>query len=674
MDKVFRYLPTHILICVIVGIGIQIKLSLWKFGFYKLFISLSSLIFITILLHLFTKKYLFIISASVCYLLLGVSATYISSSKNYKHYYSNHSDSNSLLTIKITEELKPNTYNYRYIGNVLKVNQKKVSGKVILNIDKKSDIKELIVGNSLITKSVLKEIQPPKNPHSFNYKTYLLLKGIEEQLFLNKNEFKVISNSPLSFTTRLHKLKKDIQFSLENIFSKDVYSIISSLLLGERKEVSKELINNYVNAGAIHILAISGLHIGILVIILNNIFSPLLFFKKGKYLKLISIIIVLWIFAMFTGLSASVVRAVTMFSFMIIGNSLKQTQPTEYSLISSMLILLLVNPQFLFDVGFQLSYLAVFSIIKLQPLFLQFWTPKNYILNKVWQLTTVSLAAQIGVLPVSLYYFHQFPSLFIISNLFIIPWLGIILTIGIIIIILALLKVLPEFIIKTYELIIHLMNTIVSWIANQEGFIFKNIFISTTDMFFWYFLLILFLITIKKGSARRILVLLVTIILFQSYSITYTYFNYHKKEVVIFHKSKTSIYGIRNSGSITVYSDLNENQLVKEKSISNYISNEKVTLKKDTTDTRITFIPKKLILSIDSLGVYPKNFNKQSIILLKHSPKLNLNRLIKALEPKIIIADGSNYKSYINRWQKTCEEQKTPFHSTWQNGAYILKY
>ncbi|MFY7670210.1 ComEC/Rec2 family competence protein [Tenacibaculum sp. MEBiC06402] len=674
MDKVFRYLPTHILICVIVGIGIQIKLSLWKFGFYKLFILLGSLILITIVLHLFVKKHLFIISSSACYILLGFSVTYISSSKNYNHYYRNHLDSHSLLTIKIVEELKSNAYNYRYIGNVLKVNKQEVFGKVILNINKNLDIQELVVGNCLITKSELKEIQPPKNPNSFNYKRYLQLRDIEAQLFLNKNEFKITSNSVYNLTASLYELKKNIQFLLQKNFSHDVYSIINSLLLGERKSASKELINSYANAGAIHILAISGLHIGILVIILNTIFSPLLYLKHGKSIKLILLISFLWAFAMFTGLSASVVRAVTMFSFMILGNSIKHKQPIEHSLISSMLLLLLIKPQFLFDVGFQLSYLAVFSIVKLQPLFLKLWTPENLILNKIWKLSTVSVAAQFGVLPLSLYYFHQFPTLFIISNLFIIPWLGIILSFGIVIILLGSFNFLPKYVVEIYELMIRFMNSIVNWISHQEEFIIGNIFISKIEMIIWYILMILIFVLLRRISSKKILLFLAAIILFQCYYINIDYHNYNKKELVVFHKSKKSIFGIREHGSIKLYSDLTKSQLEKDYNLSNYTFNEKVTIEKDNTTNRIGVLGNQLILSIDSLGVYPKNFKKRAIILLKYSPKLNLNRLIKTLEPTIIIADGSNYKSYINRWQKTCDKQKTPFHSTQQNGAYILKY
>ena len=218
------------------------------------------------------------------------------------------------------------------------------------------------------------------------------------------------------------------------------------------------------------------------------------------------------------------------------------------------------------------------------------------------------------------------------------------------------------------------MNFVIKWLAVQEDFIFKNISLSLIEMLYWYVLMILFFGFIINKSTKKFIAFLTLVITLQALLITSKYERNTKKELIVFHKNKTSILGIRKSNTLKIYSNLSLNELEKEQSISNYILYEKVSLKVASKKARILSFTDETILSIDSLGVYPKDFQKKAIVHLKHSPKVNLNRLIDNLQPKLIIADGSNYKSYINRWQKTCEKQKTPFHSTQQNGAYILKY
>ena len=167
-------------------------------------------------------------------------------------------------------------------------------------------------------------------------------------------------------------------------------------------------------------------------------------------------------------------------------------RPTEVrnSLIISLFFLLLSNPLYLFDIGFQLSYTAVFSIVWLQPVFHGFWIPKSKLMRYFWNLLTVSLAAQLGLLPLTLFYFHQFPSLFFVSSLIIIPFLGVILGLGFLIIILALFHILPEFLADIYELILRTMNNFVAFISFQDGFVLRNITMSIYLLFSCYVFMI----------------------------------------------------------------------------------------------------------------------------------------------------------------------------------------
>ena len=382
----------------------------------------------------------------------------------------------SLYIVKVYEVLKPGNYYDKYKVEVVQVDSLQTRGKLLLNIQKDSLQNNLKVDQVIALKPDVKELIAPLNIHQFNYKDYLAKQGIHQQIFVNNQQFRMVNNSTISLLGLSAKFRETIQKSLQKYhFSKNEFGVISALLLGQRQDISKELINNYANAGAIHILAVSGLHIGIILLILSWLLKPIERIKYGKYLKLFLIVILLWMFAFIAGLSASVVRAVTMFTFVAIGSVFNRKRNIYFSLITSMFFLLLVNPMFLFDVGFQLSYLAVFGIVWVQPKLYNLWKPKLYILDKIWQLVTVSIAAQVGILPVSLYYFHQFPSLFILSNLVIIPFLGIILMSGILVIVLAVTNLLPQFLADAYGFVIHLMNQFVSWIADQEGFFVTRI-------------------------------------------------------------------------------------------------------------------------------------------------------------------------------------------------------
>src|SRR5690606_28659319 len=271
------------------------------------------------------------------------------------------------------------------------------------------------------------------------------------------------------------------------------------------------------------------------------ILSPLENLKKGKFIKLILILLLLWSFAIIAGLSASVVRAVTMFSFVAYAMHIKRATNIYNILATSMFFLLLFKPSFLFDVGFQLSYTAVFAIVWIQPVIFKWWAPKLRPVNYLWQLFTVTIAAQIGIIPLSLYYFHQFPGLFFVSNLVIIPFLGIILGFGILVIVLALLNILPGFIADFYGSIIATMNHFIAWIARQEDFLFRDINFNWLLLITSYIFVICFVLMLRQFHPKRIIAVLVSVLILQ---ITFIYNKYESQKndrFIVFHKNRKNL-------------------------------------------------------------------------------------------------------------------------------------
>ena len=598
---------------------------------------------------------------------------YENDTTNHTNYFQKHVKNTSKAILAIEKVLKPGNYHHKYVAGVIQVDGKKTIGHVLLNIEKDSTRLLFNTGDLLFLKNKFEDIKTSLNPHQFNYKHYLKKQGINQQVYATHQEILLLDESKFSLLRFIDAFRVNIQKSLRRYhFTEDELAVMNALLLGQRQEISIELSDNYSKAGAIHILAVSGLHVGIILLILSFVLKPLERVNKGILIKLVLVILFLWFFALLAGLSASVIRAVTMFSAIAIGQFFNKRNAIEHSLIFSMFIILLWNPLFLFDVGFQLSYTAVFGIIWVQPVLSQLWKPTFFIVDKGWQLITVSVAAQLGVLPISLFYFHQFPGLFFISNLIIIPFLGVILGLGLVVLVLSYVSILPLFLEGFYGDIISILNKVVAFVARQENFLFSEISFSSVKMIFSYLLIFSGFQLFLKLNAKRCFLFLGYILAFQCVFIVEKYTKAQKSELIVFHKSKNTIIGKRKGSSFEVYHSMDSLLISSQKLLINYKVGENISSQNYLKLSNLMYYKKKVVLIIDKDGLYNIKELNSPIVVLRQSPKINLQRLVKKLKPAIIIADGSNYKSYIENWKTTCKNLKIPFWTTYNQGAYIL--
>jgi competence protein ComEC len=610
----------------------------------------------------------------LCVVGIGINAYTIQndtlSSRHYTNFYEN--GSSTQLTFKIKERLKPDAYNNKYIVSVVSLNAKDASGQLLINISRDSLTHTLPVDAVLYTSTQLKTVQKPLNPHQFNYSKYLELKQVYHQLYAKPSELLLLSDSKTTIYGFADKLRTSINKRLINAgFKGDVLSIMNALLLGQRQTIDKATYKDYVNSGTIHILAVSGLHVGILLWILNFLFRPLLYLKYGHYIRSTILVIILWSFAVIAGLSPSVTRAVTMFSVISIAMHLKRPTNIYNTLVISAFIILLFKPTFLFEVGFQMSYLAVLGIVSVQPIIYKLWKPKFLVTDKLWQIFTVTLAAQAGVVPISLFYFHQFPGLFFISNIVVIPFLGLILGFGLLVIVLALLNILPEFVVTTYSYIIESLNNFIAWVAQFEDFLFRDIPFTILQVLISYFIIIALVNIYKTKTSKWVSFCLFGVIAFQSIMI-YNNYASNKDDFIIFNKSRFSIIGERQNDQLRVHHNLDSLKQQMDNVIKNYKVGELIDSVSTDSLQSIYRFQNKTILVIDSLGIYKGISFKPNYILIRNSPRLNLNRVIDSLQPEKIIIDASNYNSYVTRWKMTCRNKKIPFHYTYEKGAFIL--
>jgi len=670
---------TLIKLCAFLITGILIGFY-WDLEFHFLLLLGAALAILFLIIFLYSlRKFhqnsLFGIISYFLFLYLGILSAQLHFPENNPDHLSNYlneldENSKQVLIGEIIEELKPDLYHTKYILRTLKLNKIPAEGKVLVLLNKDSIRSTIKIGQHLALASEIKNIPSNLNPYQFDYGNYMRNLGVTHQVLLKKENLVLLGSPSNSIRSYAGKLREKIISSLkQQDFEKDELAVIQSLLLGQRQELSKELQQNYAEAGIIHILAVSGLHVGIILLLLNWCLKILDRSKYGRFLKIIILLVCLWGFALLAGLSPSVVRAVSMFSFVAIGLQLKKRTSTLNTLFASLFILLLGNPYYLFQAGFQLSYLAVFSIVILQPTFSSLYTPKNKITGSLWKLITVSIAAQIGVLPLSLYYFHQFPGLFLLSNIIVLPFMGIILGLGIVLILINLTGITPYFLPQFYGELISLLNKFVEFIAGLKMFVIHDISFSIALCLGMYLCYLFFIPLVKKISYTNLSLALIAILIFQSVLITEE-FSKTKNEFIVFHGNRRTDIAVLNPKNLMYYSS---NPDAKPTYLKNYELQKKRVA--NTLNSRNVFrFSEKKILLIDSIGTYRIPNFEPHILVLTNSPKINLDRVLKDLHPELIIADGSNYKSYIKRWKITLAHKKIPFHITGEKGAFNINH
>jgi competence protein ComEC len=296
---------------------------------------------------------------------------------------------------------------------------KKSKGKVLIYHNGKLPF---VPGQVILVEKSPEKIPSPIFPNEFDYSGFLARKGIHFRQFIGE-KFVLIDSSEVDHPKYwLSNFRKELVGVVQTkVPDPESRQIAAALLLGQKENLDREIKNAYDETGTMHILAVSGLHVGIIYAILLFPLKGLRLRSKQKKGYLFAVIVLIWTYAVLTGFSPSVVRAATMFSLFTAGQ-MRERKPSSFNILAfSAMIMIVINPDVIFEVGFQLSYVAVAGILLIQPLIARFWIPPNVVLEYFWQLTAVSIAAQLATFPLSVYYFHIFPSYFLVANLIIIP-------------------------------------------------------------------------------------------------------------------------------------------------------------------------------------------------------------------------------------------------------------
>ena len=399
-------------------------------------------------------------------------------------------------------------------------------------------------GDVLLIKGNPQRIAAPANPEEFDYKRFLSFKNIHHQQFVRSGAVMQIGFSPPSrLAYYAIKSREWAETTLKgNIAGEQEQGLASALVLGVKDGLDDELLSAYKATGAMHVLAVSGLHVGILYGLFLFLLKPLYRFRGGPWLLAGISILVLWGYAFITGLSPSVLRAVTMFSFVALAKPAGHRTNIYNTLATSAFCILCYDPFLLMSVGFQLSYLAVLGIVYMQAGLYNLWEPTSRFLDEIWKVTSVSIAAQLATFALGLYYFHQFPNYFLLSNLFVIPGAFSILVMGILLLAVGLVQPVASALGFLLGWVIKVLNVVIFAIEDIPFSLVENVYITTLQCWLLIGMLIVILTLIQS---RRFIWVTVTFFLGILFSIAQ--WNHFQQDINI---QKVVVYNVGGYSAI----------------------------------------------------------------------------------------------------------------------------
>ncbi len=620
---------------------------------------------------------------------IGLLVTWNKDVQHTKSWYGNFYTDSSYIVVHINEPLVEKTKSFKADGVVETVvtnnTAQNTQGKLLLYFSKDSAMPQLQYGDKILIHKKLQEIKNSGNPGAFNYQRYAAFQQTFHNVFLKPTDWVIVNDKNVNgFKQFLFTARENILATLRKNLAaeKDELGIAEALLIGYTNDLDKDLVQAYSNTGVVHIIAISGMHLGLIYVMLVWLFARLPLIKKSKWLQAVLILASLWLFSLLTGGSASVIRSAVMFTFITLGKTVFQKQSSIFSsLASSAFVMLCYNPYYLWDVGFQLSYLAVTGIVIFQKPIYNLLYIKNKLVDKIWKLTAISMAAQLLTFPVCIYYFHQFPNLFLITNVIAVPLSTIILFAEIALVAFSWIPFVGEYLGKLTGWLVWLMNKIILWI-NDFGFAVWDKIPSTVVTTWLLYATVLCLCAWLLNKNKTVLRIALFALL--GFVIVHAYENWQitdQQKVIVYNVPKQQAIDFVNGNNYTFLGDsillqdgMLQNFHLKPGRIALQLKNRVDTIAGYSSLQPFYLFGNKKVLVIDKPFVFEAQDKKINVdlIIISKSPKLYIEQLVQTFTCSQIIADASNSLWKIDKWKQDCDKLNLRFHSIPEKGAFVM--
>ena len=563
----------------------------------------------------------------------------------------------------------------------------KTSGKVMFSFQKDSVGDTIHYGDLVEVHTSLTYVKPPMNPDEFNYKHYLEMNGIYSEAFVPKHSFHLTGRSdapwPLCFTDKCrHKLIDLLNHNIKG----NAAAVASAILLGYRNDLSPSVVEEFVDSGTVHVICVAGLHVGIIIWLLNFLLLFLDNYKHGKLIRTLLLLSLVWLYALFTGMATPVIRASTMFSFLLVGRHFSRYTNSVNTLASSAFLVLLFNPFQLVDTGFQLSYLSVLGILTIYPLLNNIFEPGNFILKKIWELTCLSASAQLSIAPLSFLYFHQFPNYFLITNLLVVPLLSIVIYVGVLFFLTSYIPYISVAITWLFQKSLLLMNTLVGQSNHLPFYVTRGISISYWETTLLFISIICLFVFFSYKTYRPLVLGLLSLLLFIGTNIYKNILHSKQQLFAIYHVYKHTVPAfISGKESVMPFSDVSPSDFgyhvqyhFWEKGVK-----DTLTLRNDTSAVLLSghmavqynfiqFNGKRYVF-LRSNDDLPDSLDKFPVhcVIVSADYKAGMEALQNAFTFDTLIFDSSIAPSRLKKWKEQCAQLHISYYDVSKQGAYI---
>lgn len=607
-----------------------------------------------------------------------------SSAAWYKHQQENY----GYAVVRINSELEPKAKTFKATADVKQLTNAYTSiattGEIILYFQKIDSIPALEEGDYILVRNVLKDIQSSQNPGSFDYGSYCKTKNIYQSAYLKSSDWRKLPQHEASLSGWFAKANRHTRGILKHyITDPSTLGIAEALLIGYRKDVDQETWQAYSNTGIVHIIAISGLHMAMVYASARWLLLLIPFFKRKKNIAILLALLFMWGFAALTGLPPSVARAAVMFTFIGVGEMTDRTISIYNNLAASAFVLLCINPTWISDVGFQLSYIALLSIVLFYEKIYQWFYFSFKPFDLIWKLLAGTLSAQILTFPLCIYYFHQFPILFLLTNLIAVPASTIILYLEIVLVLFSWFTPLAKILGQVVSWLIVCLNKIVFQLGQLSFAVWDGLDISFFQFAVLMLLVILTAIWLMHKNVKMLMYSMVFLCIFTISMLVSKWHFVHQKKIIVYAANKTSYLQFVEGQSYfspdeKIISQDPQHQLYTQKPAQTalHLRKEDTSIVDFKTKTGIELAQfhgvSVLRLHTDQLTIATPTIVDYLIISAGFEVKKPLN--LNNLKPKHIVLDSS-----IPFWKT--EKLKTalaahfqvPIHTVSDDGAFIME-
>ncbi|MDQ6608686.1 MAG: competence protein ComEC family protein [Bacteroidota bacterium] len=625
------------------------------------------------------------ISVLFLFVFIGAILIWLNDVRNNKAWLGRHFNEGDYIVATIGEPLVEKANSYKAIAHFSAIIKndtlQNTDGDLILYFKKDSLPPQLHYGNQILFNKNLQAIKNSGNPGGFDYKRYSLFQGITHQAYLTEKDYTLLSTESKSwlrqfiFNTRswvVGILKKYLPGERES-------GLAEALLIGYKDDLDKNLVQSYSNTGVVHIIAISGLHLGLIYWLLLLITKPLSRHKKLVWLRLLLTILSLWAFTLLAGAHPSVLRSAVMFTIIAIGQLVARRSSIYNTMALSAFVLLCINPFWLWDVGFQLSYTAVLSIIIFfRPVYNWFYFP-NKLINFFWGLTAVTISAQILTLPISIYHFHQMPLLFLLSNFIAVPLSSAIVIGEILLCAFFFFPFVATIIGAVLSHLIFWMNSYIEGLDGVPFSVWNGLNISVLQMV----LLLVFvsgfcywLMERERKSGWIVGAALCLFMLLRAASFTQAS---RQQKLIVYNVPKYTAIDVIDGrdyhfigDSALLFDDFVRNFHLQPSRIIHRIS----MVAHNNPWIKSFRVGTKQVVIIDENSLYKEASSKPSIdlLVLSKNPKLYIAVLTKAFTIKQLVLDGSVPQWKAAVWKKDCDSLNIPCYNVSEQGAFVMNW